>query len=65
MVRSPERPVALHAATALHALTAGHADGQVALQECGGIQVLIAAYFRQWQHFLGCPESRTDARSRS
>lgn len=39
MVRSPERPVALHAAAALHALTVGHADGQVALQECGGIQV--------------------------
>ena len=39
MVRSPERPVALHAAAALHAVTAGHVEGQVALQECGGIQV--------------------------
>ncbi len=44
MVRSPERPVALHAAAALHALTVGHVDGQVALQECGGIQVSNAVY---------------------
>ncbi len=50
MVRSPERPVALHAAAALHALTVGHTAGQVALQECGGIQVFNAAYPNLWQH---------------
>ena len=43
VVRSPERPVALHAAAALQALTERHADAQTGLQECGGIQVCGAA----------------------
>ena len=41
LVRSPDRPVALHAAAALQALTDGHAGAQLALQECGGIQVCL------------------------
>lgn len=39
LVRSPDRLVALHAAAALQALTDGHPGAQLALQECGGIQV--------------------------
>ncbi len=42
VVRSPDRPVALHAAGALQALTDGHAGGQTALQDCGGIQVHLS-----------------------
>lgn len=41
VVRSPERPVALHSAAALQALTDRHMDAQLALQECGGIKVHI------------------------
>jgi hypothetical protein len=41
LVKSPVRPVALHAAAALQALTDGHPGAQLALQECGGIQVIF------------------------
>ena len=60
LVRSPDRPVALHAAAALQALTDGHRGAQLALQECGGIQVsfFVCGTLPQSVHKPSCSQCR-------